>query len=46
MQRALGLKWTLEPGDRIIVANAMANGNAPLLSADRSINEHYANAVW
>jgi len=46
MQSALGIKWTREPGDRIIVANAVANNNAPLITSDRSINEHYTNAVW
>jgi PIN domain nuclease of toxin-antitoxin system len=43
---SLGIKWTREPADRLIVANAIANNNAPLLTSDRSIHEHYANAIW
>lgn len=42
---ALGVKWTREPGDRIIVANAMANNFAPLISTDRRIQEHYESAI-
>ncbi len=43
---ALGIKWTRDPGDRLIVANAMANNEAPLITADRKIREHYNNAIW
>jgi len=46
MSSALRLKWTREPGDRIIVANAIANNEAPLVTSDRRINEQYPNAVW
>src|ERR1035441_1634361 len=43
---ALGIKWTREPGDRLIVANALANNEAPLITADREIREHYPNSIW
>jgi PIN domain nuclease of toxin-antitoxin system len=46
MSSALRLKWTREPGDRIIVANAIANNEAPLVTSDRRINEQYPNAIW
>jgi PIN domain nuclease of toxin-antitoxin system len=46
MNSALGVKWTREPGDRIIVANAIANNEAPLVTSDRLINEQYPNAIW
>jgi PIN domain nuclease of toxin-antitoxin system len=46
MSSALRVKWTREPGDRIIVANAIANNEAPLITSDRRINEKYANAIW
>ena len=46
MTSALAIKWTREPGDRIIVANAVANNEAPLITSDRRIHEHYRNAIW
>jgi PIN domain nuclease of toxin-antitoxin system len=46
MGSALRVKWTREPGDRIIVANAIANNEAPLITSDRRINEEYPNAIW
>lgn len=46
MRSALGIKWTREPGDRIIVANAMANNDSPLVTSDRRIHEAYPNAIW
>ncbi len=46
MSSALSVKWTREPGDRIIVANAIANNEAPLITSDRRIHEHYENAIW
>ena len=45
-RQALAENWTRDPFDRMIVAQARANGVAPLLSADRLIREHYPNAVW
>ncbi len=46
MNSALRVKWTREPGDRIIVANAIANNEAPLVTSDRRIQEQYPNAIW
>jgi PIN domain nuclease of toxin-antitoxin system len=46
MNAALRVKWTREPGDRIIVANAIANNDAPLVTSDRKIHERYPNAIW
>ncbi|MGB6943713.1 MAG: PIN domain-containing protein [Bryobacteraceae bacterium] len=46
MSAALQVKWTREPGDRIIVANAIANNAAPLVTSDRKIHERYPNAIW
>lgn len=39
-------KWTRDPFDRIIVAQAKARGFAPLLSADAEIRSHYPRTVW
>ena len=44
-RRALGLKWTRDPFDRIIVAQAALN-ESMLLTKDTSIHSHYAEAVW
>lgn len=46
MRSALEVKWAREPGDRIIVANAIANNEAPLITSDRRMKEEYRNAVW
>jgi PIN domain nuclease of toxin-antitoxin system len=46
MSSALQVKWTREPGDRIIVANAMANNDSPLITSDRRIKDHYPNTIW
>jgi len=46
MNAALQIKWTREPGDRIIVANAIANNEVPLVTSDRRIHEHYPNSIW
>lgn len=43
---ALDEKWTRDPFDRLIVANAKANGFAPLISADETIAKHYPRTVW
>lgn len=43
---ALDEKWTRDPFDRLIVANAKANGFAPLISADEKIARHYPRTVW
>jgi PIN domain nuclease of toxin-antitoxin system len=43
---ALDESWTRDPFDRLIVANAKANGFAWLISADESIRKHYPRTVW
>lgn len=43
---ALYEDWTRDPFDRIIVANAKANGLAYLISADEDIRKHYQRTVW
>ena len=37
--------WTRDPFDRLIVAQA-AHGQCPLLTADRAMLQHYAQAFW
>jgi PIN domain nuclease of toxin-antitoxin system len=39
-------KWTRDPFDRTIVAQAKANGLAPLISADEEIGRHYPRTIW
>lgn len=39
------LEWTRDPFDRLIVAHAKLH-DAPLLTKDRSILEHYPAAIW
>ena len=46
IRSALAIKWTREPGDRLITANAMANNQAPLVTKDRQIRKHYLQAIW
>ncbi len=46
VDQAISVNWTREPGDRLIVANAMARNEAPLITSDRRIREHYSNAIW
>jgi len=43
---SLEIKWTRDPGDRLIVANAVSNNRAPLITADRVIRENYPNSIW
>ena len=45
VQAALDQDWTRDPFDRLIVSQA-ALGEAPLLTKDRAIHDHYAQAVW
>lgn len=42
---ALDQAWTRDPFDRLIVGQA-AHADAPLLTKDRAIHEHYPRAVW
>ncbi len=46
VRSATTIKWTREPGDLLIVANAMANNSAPLITKDERIREGYNNAIW
>ena len=43
---AIAIKWTREPGDLLIVANAAASGCAPLITKDERIRAGYGNAIW
>lgn len=43
---ALDERWTRDVFDRMIVAQARARGEAPLLTADERIRANYAKAVW
>ena len=38
-------QWTRDPFDRLIVA-AARRANAPLLSRDQHISQHYSQAFW
>ncbi len=42
---ALDIKWTRDPFDRLIVAQAKAR-RLPLLTKDETIRDHYDEAVW
>jgi PIN domain nuclease of toxin-antitoxin system len=46
VRSAISIKWTSEPGDLLIVANAMANNCAPLVTKDERIRGGYSNAIW
>ncbi len=46
VRSATTIKWTREPGDLLIVANAMANNYAPLVTKDERIRAGYNNAMW
>lgn len=43
--RAMGLGWTRDPFDRLLVATAHVHG-APFVTRDRRIHTHYDRAVW
>jgi len=43
---ALNESWTRDPFDRMIVAQAKANGFAWLITSDQQIPKHYPRAVW
>lgn len=45
MEQARKFAWTRDPFDRLIVANAMADG-AKLVTADGHIGAHFKDAVW
>ena len=43
---AIGIEWTMDPFDRLIVASALVDHRSPLITRDRLIRDHYAEAVW
>jgi PIN domain nuclease of toxin-antitoxin system len=43
---AVAIGWTSDPFDRIIVAQARANHESVLLTADEHILKHYKRSVW
>lgn len=43
---ALRMKWVPDLCDRLIVANAHAANEAPLITSDENIRKHYRNTVW
>jgi PIN domain nuclease of toxin-antitoxin system len=43
---AIDLDWTEDPFDRIIVAQAKANRDSPLITRDEKIRAKYLRAVW
>jgi len=45
VEHALTERWTRDPFDRLIVANAKAAG-APLITKDERIRDHYSRALW
>ena len=45
ISRAMGLTWTRDPFDRLIVATAILH-NATLVTRDRVISENYDKVVW
>jgi PIN domain nuclease of toxin-antitoxin system len=44
-ETALFETWTRDPFDRMIVAQARANGAAPLITTDQRIQSHYKKAL-
>ncbi len=42
---AMPLSWTRDPFDRMIVATALLH-EAPLVTRDRRIHDHFPGAVW
>lgn len=45
-EAALDEKWTRDPFDRVIVAQAKANGLAALITADQRMRRHYPGVLW
>ncbi len=46
VRSATTIKWTREPGDLLIVANAMANNYSPIVTKDERIRGGYSNVIW
>ena len=45
VKKSIGLKWTRDPFDRLITAQA-AIDESPLLTKDDTIHTYYPDAVW
>ena len=45
VEQAMQLTWTRDPFDRLLVATAALH-QAPFVTRDRKIHDHYARAVW
>lgn len=45
-EAAVDEKWTRDPFDRLIVANARVDGLALLVTADGLMRAHYGSALW
>ncbi|MEQ7155560.1 type II toxin-antitoxin system VapC family toxin [Brevundimonas aurifodinae] len=45
VREACDLSWTRDPIDRLVTAHAIADGTK-LLTADKTILTHFADAVW
>jgi PIN domain nuclease of toxin-antitoxin system len=45
INESIGLDWTRDPFDRLIVAQAMA-GAGGLITKDQRIHKNFASAVW
>lgn len=43
---ARSIHWTRDPFDRLIVAEVMIIPDAQLVTKDRTIRDHFENAVW
>jgi PIN domain nuclease of toxin-antitoxin system len=46
IDESLDIGWTSDPFDRMIVAQAKANRDSPLITKDERILENYPRAVW
>jgi len=45
IKKSISMKWTRDPFDRIITAQAAVN-NFILITKDKQIRKHYSKAVW
>ena len=45
-QTAINEKWTRDPFDRVIVAQAKTRGITPLITADKRMRKHYPAVLW
>jgi len=46
VKEARAISWTRDVFDRLITAEVMLIGHAKLVTKDRTIREHFKNAVW